>query len=897
MSFAPRGPRSQGSRYQPRLEGLESRRLLDAATGSSLDFIGPVAPAAETIPLGSEASPWLAAASANDLSTLSVVRTSPKNGAVLAKSPAQLKITFNQAFPSFLLGVDIGLQRIADDGTVLEDLTHTLSEPWDMEPANLTVLPVTLTTTLAPGRYRIVLLGSQSMLSGIGPDGSLSIPLRDAGMDVVLGQFTVGSPGPKPDLPQNLKSAFDLGPIGAVPSVTSSTLALGSNVGNYQLFKFTLAPGHFWRLGAEVTAQRDGGTLNAALSLFDAQGRLIKTVDQGRSDAPFDPYLFAGLQAGTYYLGVSGSNNTPGQPGGYNPVTGQPGTAGIAQPGGSYRLHLVADVADNPTYLFDSQLTYADPADPRPTGIVLAFSGAMDLDSFLGAFQPDGSDRVFKGLEVVDANGQVWPLTPVGYDESLGRFAFLFEKPLPQGRYSLRVSATGGITDLAGLAPVAKGAGQGTNAQGVLTSWTVNGNLPNPNANNLGTILSSSSHAPTVIGLVNTGESTSYRFVVPTSGFYMLDGQFSNLSYRVSIVGSDGTTLLQLPGRAGSLNTTIQLTPGVYSLRFDSIGSEPVNFSIQLSRKNTSPESLFENGVGQGSALNLTLIRPTALEPTFPPVIPPLPPTSPPPSVPSGSSVIAGPSPYQPGPSSGIPGTPHSPLSLAPFSVSVGHSSSATGLVLTLGGGTSLVGSPLAGAEHIAAVGPGTASGGTALAANSIGVLQGINLGSNHEWTASNRSGESLLNSVVLTGDEGFDDSPELDGAEWTRNSSPQAAPEIAEGRTMIASTSDWLGGFGAALLNWLAPSTQATTTTPESDPQEPTPDRIVLTADDQLTPVSEEQVEHAGFAAPLSLGVVSLLALRLQSPVRRWLGQRRGRNGRHRTLANSPVGSPHRRA
>src|SRR3712207_8784353 len=57
------------------------------------------------------------------------------------------------------------------------------------------------------------------------------------------------------------------------------------------------------------SAERDGGTFNAALALFDSQGRLIKSDDKGRADMPLDPYLFAGLQPGTYYLGVSGSRS------------------------------------------------------------------------------------------------------------------------------------------------------------------------------------------------------------------------------------------------------------------------------------------------------------------------------------------------------------------------------------------------------------------------------------------------------------------------------------------------------------------------------------------------------------------------------------------------------------
>src|SRR5262249_40430058 len=81
---------------------------------------------------------------------------------------------------------------------------------------------------------------------------------------------------------------------------------------------------------------------------FDDQGRLVATDEVGRSDAPYDPYLFAGLDAGTYYVGVSGTGNLPGPAGGYDPATGDAGSVPQSQPGGSFRLIVVADPQDPP---------------------------------------------------------------------------------------------------------------------------------------------------------------------------------------------------------------------------------------------------------------------------------------------------------------------------------------------------------------------------------------------------------------------------------------------------------------------------------------------------------------------------------------------------------------------
>ena len=97
-----------------------------------------------------------------------------------------------------------------------------------------------------------------------------------------------------------------------------------------------------------MTAERDGGTLDTALALFDDQGRLIASDEVGRVDAPQDPYLFAGLQPGTYYVGVSGVGNLPGTDGGYDPATGSPGSVPQTQDGGPYTLHLVAEPVDTP---------------------------------------------------------------------------------------------------------------------------------------------------------------------------------------------------------------------------------------------------------------------------------------------------------------------------------------------------------------------------------------------------------------------------------------------------------------------------------------------------------------------------------------------------------------------
>ena len=146
-----------------------------------------------------------------------------------------------------------------------------------------------------------------------------------------------------------------------------------------------------------------------------APEQLIATRDAqtGRPDFPDDPFLFAGLDPGVYYVGVSGAGNLSGQPGGYDPVAGTIGTAGLSQSGGPFSLDLVADVADAPTRVTGFALIQDDPLASSPTGLTLNFSGPLDAASILG----DGTGR--SAVVAVDQAGKSWALTPIGYSEPM----------------------------------------------------------------------------------------------------------------------------------------------------------------------------------------------------------------------------------------------------------------------------------------------------------------------------------------------------------------------------------------------------------------------------------------------------------------------------------------------
>ena len=160
----------------------------------------------------------------------------------------------------------------------------------------------------------------------MGLDGSM---INDPGDDQVLADFTVAKPG------VTLADAQTIDGVVPGPASVAGQLDLATDPGAVRLYRINLPEGHRWRLGAEVTAQIDGSALLSTLTLFDAKGDPLATASHGRPGAPADPYLFAGLEPGTYYLGVSGRGNVPGQPGGYDPVTG---TRGVSDYPDSRRL-------------------------------------------------------------------------------------------------------------------------------------------------------------------------------------------------------------------------------------------------------------------------------------------------------------------------------------------------------------------------------------------------------------------------------------------------------------------------------------------------------------------------------------------------------------------------------
>ena len=536
------------------------------------------------------------------LLSLSVIAIDPIPNAHLTEAPAEVIVTFDRPIdPTSLSNSDIELDQVASDGSLtwLSDATESPG-PGDNQ------IELAPAEVLAPGHYRTILQGDSPIqgLDGVGLDGT----------DQPLGDFWVVAKG------IGLDDAVDLGTPGPTPTSTPGVLNFLTDPEAVNLYKITLPAGHFWRLGLEISAQRDGGTLASVVSLFNAQGNLIATDEIGRRDYPNDPYLFAGVEPGVYYVGVSGEGNIPGTPVGYDPATETPSSVEQTQPGGPYTLDMVADPEDTPTKLLSLTVDRADPLDPSPTGLSLEFSGAIRLPNQVGGL----ASYLSNAIEVVDQGGHVWPVTAVNYIESEASVSFLFNDPLPPGDYTVRLPEQGGLVDLAGLSPVAPG-----QPTGVLGTFSVNPSSTPHDPYDLGALLPDIAlHGVPVHAQLSPGDSVSYRFVITFPSIYQLTTQYSggSLAIAISRANPDSTIPVDPGGLDGvGVASDITLTPGVYELQLTANGSQPVLARLVLGTPAISVESILQSGIGQGPGLSLRLIAPVVALTPFAPTPTPTP--------------------------------------------------------------------------------------------------------------------------------------------------------------------------------------------------------------------------------------------------------------------------------
>lgn len=611
--------------------------------------------------------------------TLQLVATTPASGTTTTDAVSEIRIRFDRPLDEFSVGTNVRLDRL-DDGSTVWDLMESI------DPEDPSILVLSMGQALAPGSYQLSLVAG-SFLSGL--DGAL---LDTFSGDQLAAEFNVAEP--EAESPHT-----DLGTLGDNVLTIPGTLDLAANPNANALYRVQISPAHnWWRIGAEVSTSEIGSSLQPLLSLYTEDGRLLRSSHSGRPGSPNDPYLFAGLPAGTYLIGVSGTLDGPS---GYGLFTAFGGSTGPGS--GAFALSLVAEPAETPTAVLGFQLDYADPNSNAPTGFALQFSGPMAPSDL----SQDGKI----GLEVVDAQGRVWPATAIGYDEATARLDVLLGHRLPAGSYTVRLAASGGLTDLAGRAPVRPGL-----AIGELARFLVQ--TPNAPADPLdfGALypndLASGGVSRSVT--IEPGGTANLRMVVLSDG--QLRFLFDSLATARLTPEAGGEAL-----DVNDLATQPYLNPGVYTLTLSNPGGEAITTRISVEAHGLSSESLLLNGMGQGSALNLRLVAPTGgLSTALPVAATPGPSTS---SQPSG----ANPAPWAGALLGLVPGPLGSPSSgedtdTAPLTTT--SSPQSTG-GLSLGLSVEIVGAPASQPALVALVSPagigiGVGTGmGQGIAANS----------------------------------------------------------------------------------------------------------------------------------------------------------------------------------
>ena len=557
-----------------------------------------------------------------------IVAVQPYNGQSLNAAPQDLVITLDQPFVPFLMGnFDVQLEKLNSDGTTTPVWSVNTAPPETTDATGTElIVPAEefdpkdglFDLSLQPGSYEIELNPGTTISAYASGQFGGGPQLWDPNQPHVIGEFTVLGAG------ATFAGATNLGTIDSfAPPITGSL-----DPDNYQsavdLYEFTLPQGTpLWQVGISVASHSIGSGLLPALTLFkQGEGQVPTSViatsnsGSGIPSNPDDPYIITGLTPGTYYVGVSGANNLPTVPNGYDPTYGVPGSAGIAQPGGPFGFQL--DIAAQPhlqaTQLVNFSLEQADLLDPSPTGMTLTFSGPINLSNL---FVPDTQETA---LQVVDSNGQVWPITGNDYEVTDASLTLSFDQPLPAGTYSLLVPQTGGLTDLAGVPVTAPG-----EPSGVLATWTVASPSGLSAPNNLGVLwpatASSTDPAPNLAAAfsqntaLSLGQSETYRWVVTVPGFYKLQTQVENGTVAVENSGTGQPTILEPATTLPLNNYYMFLNDGVYQLKFMNAGSQPADVQWALKIASLDWEKIVDNGVSQQSALSVLLFSPALSDP------------------------------------------------------------------------------------------------------------------------------------------------------------------------------------------------------------------------------------------------------------------------------------------
>ncbi len=220
---------------------------------------------------------------------------------------------------------------------------------------------------------RVELLELRSLLSQVAPIGSGGGAPDDADLVVDQEQESVvvhqESAGRLPIVLAVAQPGWVTGVIGD----TGSSRVPSADV---DVFQLELPGSERYSVRLDLLAHRLGSGLDGAVSVFDNDGELIATNDDGLGEYPSDAILNMGLDGGTYFIAVSEGGNVPG-PDGFDlnvPGSGTPGREST----GRYVLRIAAEPDNQPPQVTSVSFDPGQTFDAPPTHIVVQFSEPMD---------------------------------------------------------------------------------------------------------------------------------------------------------------------------------------------------------------------------------------------------------------------------------------------------------------------------------------------------------------------------------------------------------------------------------------------------------------------------------------------------------------------------------------
>ena len=814
---------SRAARKRPNLERLESRHMLSSSSS-------PIA------------------------------SVEPYNGQQLTQSPQDLVVTFNGVnVPALMGNFDVQIEELNRDGsrTPLWDFGDAPPEFSDITGAEL-IVPLQKfddsdfsydNVTLPAGQYEIDLVGGTSIsyaAAGAYGPGPL---LWDPTQDHAIGTFSISGLG------------ATIGPWDSslIPGQTTWGWLDPSNPPSaVDLYKFTLPPGNLWQVGLGISAKGIGSPLLTDLSLFSADGTLLATSNAGTGipSNPNDPYLFNGLEGGTYYVGVSGAGNLPYSQGGYDPVLGIPGFNGQDQGGGLFALNLVTSPHEQATRVTSFSLDYAGPAGTGPTGFTMTFSGPVDLSNL---FIPDSQETA---LDVLSSTGRAWPVTAESYEVSTATLQLIFDRPLPAGNYTLVSTSGDGLVDLAGQ-PVLPVVGSSS----ALANWSVSPTTQPLAANNLGVLwpLSSSQTGATESGSLHgtnelaPGQGVDYSFTVIVPGFHELTTQISGGDIAISITENGVTSVLASGNQNALTDYLMRLNDGVYTLHFVNIGPQSSTLNWRFKIETLDWEKILNNGVSQTSALSLSLF-----------------------SAPAGDSGGSGDL-NSAGSTGGIAAL-FGAGSGANFAGSMGPIPST--LVVTLN--TGLIGAPVLASQNVLVVGPLVDGGTSALASSGNSLDPGARYESALNWSDWLGNGP-LAGELKPAGSQPVQADPAVVTASLGNSARLDSETNTARADGQAMGRAELLLGLGARVQGWLGAAFRVGNDQSAAN----RPVATNLLAQNELTlgedrPKEGDQIRRERSTAQFDLGAATCAILvgaalcKLRRPIFKWW------QGHHRMLTAS---------